>query len=119
MTRKIPTFLILLFSIFLYTAEVNAKGENKNNTNTVDDATYDTICNIIKYIWTIGGPLMTVVIIGAALLAIFGKMLWPALVALGVFCAVFFGATTIVKQLVPSTIKGPDGKDVDLNNCGK
>ncbi|MBV0899165.1 MAG: TrbC/VirB2 family protein [Wolbachia endosymbiont of Fragariocoptes setiger] len=106
MVRKIPTFLILLFSIFLYTAEV--KAENKNEK----DVTSDTICKIIKYIWTIGGPLMTVVIIGAALLAIFGRMPWPALVALGVFCAVFFGAATIVKQLVPQDNK------FDIQNCG-
>ena len=46
---------------------------------------------------------MTVVIIGAALLAIFGRMPWPALVALGVFCAVFFGASTIVTKLLPNT----------------
>ncbi|MBA8754921.1 TrbC/VirB2 family protein [Wolbachia pipientis] len=46
------------------------------------------ICNIIGYVWGIGGPLMTVVIIGAALLAIFGRMPWPALFALGIFCAV-------------------------------
>ena len=43
---------------------------------------------------------MTVVIIGAALLAIFGRMPWPALFALGVFCAVFFGAKTIVIKVM-------------------
>ncbi|MFL3876298.1 hypothetical protein wTkk_000215 [Wolbachia endosymbiont of Trichogramma kaykai] len=32
---------------------------------------------------------MTVVIIGAALLAIFGRMPWPALFALGVFALCF------------------------------
>lgn len=75
------------------------------------DVTSDVICNIIKYIWQIGGPLMTVVIIGAALLAIFGRMPWPALVALGVFCAVFFGAKTIVEKLIPE-----DNKKF-LQNC--
>ncbi|MBV0899164.1 MAG: TrbC/VirB2 family protein [Wolbachia endosymbiont of Fragariocoptes setiger] len=113
MTRKISTFLILLFSIFLYTAEVNAKGENKNNNNVTDDVTSNTICNIIMYVWQIGGPLMTVVIIGAALLAIFGRMPWPALVALGVFCAVFFGATAVVDKLIPT-----DGKAMN-SKCGK
>ena len=105
MTRKISTFLILLFSVFLYTAEVNATDG--------PDVTSQTICKIIKYIWTIGGPLMTVVIIGAALLAIFGRMPWPALVALGVFCAVFFGASAIVKQLIPK------GENFNIEECAK
>lgn len=69
------------------------------------DVAADVICNIIGYIWKIGGPIMTVVIIGAALLAIFGRMPWPALVALGIFCGVFFGARTIVEQLVPNDSK--------------
>lgn len=76
-----------------------------NYASTEGDVTSEVICNIIKYIWQIGGPLMTVVIIGAALLAIFGRMPWPALVALGVFCAVFFGAKTIVEKLVPENSK--------------
>ena len=105
MARKISTILILLFSVFLYTAEVNATDG--------PDVTSQTICKIIKYIWTIGGPLMTVVIIGAALLAIFGRMPWPALVALGVFCAVFFGAATIVSRLMP------DSTSFDPKKCGK
>lgn len=55
----------------------------------IEDTTAQVICNIIGYVWGIGGPLMTVVIIGAALLAIFGRMPWPALFALGMFCGVF------------------------------
>lgn len=45
-----------------------------NAANDIDDTTAQVICNIIGYILGIGGPLMTVVIIGAALLAIFGRM---------------------------------------------
>ena len=91
MMRKIFSLLFLgLFLSFPSYAE------------STGDATADVICNIIGYIWSIGGPLMTVVIIGAALLAIFGRMPWPALVALGVFCAVFFGAKAIVGKLIPT-----------------
>ena len=79
MTRKIPTFLILLFSVFLYTAEVNAQDSGNptppSQSDGTGDATYDTICKIIGYVWTIGGPLMTVVIIGAALLGSVNKVL--------------------------------------------
>jgi len=80
---------------------------------TTGDATADVICNIIGYIWNIGGPVMTVVIIGAALLAIFGRMPWPALVALGIFCGVFFGAKTIVEKIVPANSK------TMLDKCAK
>ncbi|MBA8755987.1 TrbC/VirB2 family protein [Wolbachia pipientis] len=80
------------------------------------DDTTQVICNIIGYVWGIGGPLMTVVIIGAALLAIFGRMPWPALFALGVFCAVFFGAKTIIIKVMPNV---SDEAKAMLENCGK
>ncbi|MDR1140005.1 MAG: TrbC/VirB2 family protein [Rickettsiales bacterium] len=63
------------------------------------DGATDVMCNSIRYIHGIGGPMITVVIIGASLLAIFGRMPWPALFSLGVFVAVFFGAPQIVKKI--------------------
>ncbi len=83
--------------------------------NDIDDTTAQVICNIIGYIWGIGGPLMTVVIIGAALLAIFGRMPWPALFALGMFCGVFFGAKAIIMKIIPDSIK----QDSMLSKCGE
>ncbi|BFD46974.1 MULTISPECIES: TrbC/VirB2 family protein [unclassified Wolbachia] len=80
------------------------------------DDTTKVICNIIGYVWGIGGPLMTVVIIGAALLAIFGRMPWPALFALGVFCAVFFGAKTIITKIMPNV---SDEAKTMLEKCGQ
>ncbi|WP_265027574.1 TrbC/VirB2 family protein [Wolbachia endosymbiont (group B) of Chorthippus parallelus] len=91
--RKV--FCILLIVLFISFSHAGSA-----NTNTDTDTTAQVICNIIGYVWGIGGPLMTVVIIGAALLAIFGRMPWPALFALGVFCAVFFGAKTIVIKVM-------------------
>lgn len=87
-----------------------------NAANDIDDTTAQVICNIIGYIWGIGGPLMTVVIIGAALLAIFGRMPWPALFALGMFCGVFFGAKTIIIKIIPNI--STEVKDM-LDKCGK
>ena len=49
--------------------------------------------------------MITIVIIGAALLAIFSRMPWPALFALGVFTAVFFGAPKIVAAIAPGTVQ--------------
>ncbi|MDN5247820.1 MAG: TrbC/VirB2 family protein [Wolbachia endosymbiont of Tyrophagus putrescentiae] len=78
-----------------------------------------TICNVIGYIQDLGVPIVTVVIIGAALLAIFGKMPWPALVALGVFVAAFFGAPKIVSTISPETTQSccESGKKWDGKVC--
>ncbi|MFL3876184.1 TrbC/VirB2 family protein [Wolbachia endosymbiont of Trichogramma kaykai] len=87
-----------------------------NAADNINDATAQVICNIIGYIWAIGGPLMTIVIIGAALLAIFGRMPWPAMFALVVFCGVFFGAKTIMMRIIPNITT--EAKDM-LDKCGK
>ncbi len=58
----------------------------------------------MEYARKLGGPMITIVIIGAALLAIFGRMPWPALFALGTFTAVFFGAPTVVSAIKPDAI---------------
>ncbi|WP_353284151.1 TrbC/VirB2 family protein [Wolbachia endosymbiont (group A) of Lasioglossum fulvicorne] len=96
--------VVLLFSFSGYAADPD-----------MDDTT-KVICNIIGYVWGIGGPLMTVVIIGAALLAIFGRMPWPALFALGMFCGVFFGAKNIITKIMPNV---SDEAKTMLEKCGQ
>ncbi len=96
--------VVLLFSFSGYAADPD-----------MDDTT-KVICNIIGYVWDIGGPLMTVVIIGAALLAIFGRMPWPALFALAMFCSVFFGAKTIITNIMPNV---SNEAKATLEKCGK
>ncbi|WP_395462842.1 TrbC/VirB2 family protein [Wolbachia endosymbiont of Cantharis cryptica] len=93
--RFFNALMVLLFSFSGYA------GASSGNAS-IDDTTAQVICNIIGYVWGIGGPLMTVVIIGASLLAIFGRMPWPALFALGMFCGVFFGAKTIITKIMPN-----------------
>ncbi|MCM1001892.1 TrbC/VirB2 family protein [Wolbachia pipientis] len=84
-------FLLLVALILSFAFDANAD----------DDTTKSVICNIINYTKTLGGPMITIVIIGAALLAIFGRMPWPALFALGAFTAAFFGAPAVVKAIAP------------------
>jgi type IV secretory pathway VirB2 component (pilin) len=74
-----------------------------------NDTTSSVICKIIGYTHGIGGPMITIVIIGAALLAIFGRMPWPALFALGAFTAVFFGAPVVVSKITPGGVICKDG----------
>ncbi|MDG7053334.1 MAG: TrbC/VirB2 family protein [Wolbachia endosymbiont of Alcedoecus sp.] len=92
-----------------------------------DDKTTDTICKIVGYTHDLGGPMITIVIIGAALLAIFGRMPWPALFALGAFTAVFFGAPVVVSKIIPGGVICKDGKaacpdgkswNAATNTCG-
>ncbi|MDR0773124.1 MAG: TrbC/VirB2 family protein [Wolbachia pipientis] len=79
-------FLVILFIVF-YAFDAHADGAT------------DVMCNVIGYVHGIGGPMITVVIIGSSLLAIFGKMPWPALFSLGMFVAVFFGGPQITKAI--------------------
>ncbi|MGL9717920.1 MAG: TrbC/VirB2 family protein [Wolbachia sp.] len=86
-------FLLLVVLILFSAFDANAL-----------DATSAVICSIINYTQGLGGPMITIVIIGAALLAIFGRMPWPALFALGAFTAVFFGAPAVLKAIAPNSI---------------
>ncbi|VVC27357.1 Conjugal transfer TrbC/type IV secretion VirB2 [Cinara cedri] len=94
-------FLLLVALIFSFAFEATAA---LDETSTV-------ICAIVTYSHSIGGPIMTVVIIGAALLAVFGRMPWPALVALGIFTGAFFGAPAIVKAIAPGAAQCPEKAD--------
>ncbi len=84
--RKV--FCILLIVLFISFSHVGSAA------NSNDDTTAQVICNIIGYVWGIGGPLMTVVIIGAALLAIFGRM--PLLFSPSVYFALCFLALKLL-----------------------
>jgi len=98
-------FLLLAALIFSFAFDANAANEL--------DATSAVICSIINYTQGLGGPMITIVIIGAALLAIFGRMPWPALFALGAFTAVFFGAPAVVKAVTGKDACCPSGKKWD------
>lgn len=100
-------FLLLVALILSFAFDANADTSptfvDKNDTTSL------VICKIIGYTHGIGGPMITIVIIGAALLAIFGRMPWPALFALGAFTAVFFGAPVVVSKITPSGVICKDG----------
>ncbi|WP_353273306.1 TrbC/VirB2 family protein [Wolbachia endosymbiont (group A) of Agelastica alni] len=89
--RTMGNFLVILFIVF-YAFDAHADGAT------------DVMCNVIGYVHRIGGPMITVVVIGTSLLAIFGKMPWPALFSLGMFVAVFFGGPQIVKTVTEKEV---------------
>ncbi|WP_341807873.1 TrbC/VirB2 family protein [Wolbachia endosymbiont (group E) of Neria commutata] len=99
-------FLLLIVLIIFFPFDANAtKFSNKKDDEFYNSKVTDHpswfMCSIMKYLHRIGGPIMTLVITGAALLAIFGRMPWPALFALGMFTAVFFGAQAIILYVAP------------------
>ncbi|WP_353287208.1 TrbC/VirB2 family protein [Wolbachia endosymbiont (group B) of Gerris lacustris] len=105
-------FLLLVALILSFAFDAGAPPAS---TTFVDknDTTSSVICKIIGYTHGIGGPMITIVIIGAALLAIFGRMPWPALFALGAFTAVFFGAPVVVSKITPGGVICKNGAVAD------
>lgn len=101
-------FLLLVALILSFAFDAGAPLASTTFVDT-NDTTSSVICKIIGYTHGIGGPMITIVIIGAALLAIFGRMPWPALFALGAFTAVFFGAPVVVSKITPGGVICKDG----------
>ncbi|QGR02825.1 hypothetical protein EDL79_04265 [Ehrlichia ruminantium] len=69
------------------------QGGGENN-----DTVTKVICNVINFVQGLGLPIMTGVILGSSIMAIFGKLPWPAIVMLVVFTAIFFGAGKIMAK---------------------
>ncbi|MFV9838699.1 MAG: TrbC/VirB2 family protein [Aaplasma endosymbiont of Hyalomma asiaticum] len=70
------------------------------------------ICNVISFVQKLGLPIMTGVILGAAIMAIFGKLAWAAIVMLVVFTAIFFGASTLIQKFAENV-------NTDLGDASK
>ena len=63
-----------------------------------DDAVNKVICNVVVFVQKLGLPIMTGVILGSSIMAIFGRLPWPAIVMLVVFTAIFFGAGKLIAK---------------------
>ncbi|WP_045880817.1 TrbC/VirB2 family protein [Anaplasma phagocytophilum] len=63
-----------------------------------DDVAAKVICNVVVFVQRLGLPIMTGVILGASIMAIFGKLAWAAIVMLVVFTAIFFGAGKLIQK---------------------
>ena len=59
---------------------------------------------------------MTGVILGAAIMAIFGKLAWAAIVMLVVFTAIFFGASTLIQKFAAG-VDGDIANGADKFKC--
>ncbi|UTO55922.1 TrbC/VirB2 family protein [Neoehrlichia mikurensis] len=72
-----------------------AQGGQVADSSTVAEK---VICNVILFVQKLGLPIMTGVILGSSIMAIFGRLAWPAIVMLIVFTAIFFGSAKLINK---------------------
>ncbi|ABD45574.1 conserved hypothetical protein [Ehrlichia chaffeensis str. Arkansas] len=103
MLKAVFVFLVIVGFIGVMSLNFSSAAANNNSsTSTVsqDDDVSKVICNVIKFVQKLGLPIMTGVILGSSIMAIFGRLPWPAIVMLVVFTAIFFGAGKLVSKFV-------------------
>ncbi|ACZ48749.1 type IV secretion system protein VirB2 [Anaplasma centrale str. Israel] len=61
---------------------------------------------------------MTGVILGSSIMAIFGKLAWPAIVMLVVFTAIFFGAGKLMAKFAAG-VNGDAASKFDCKDGGR
>ncbi|KAA8472954.1 TrbC/VirB2 family protein [Anaplasma marginale] len=81
-----------------------------------DDTATVVICNVIRFVQKLGLPIMTGVILGSSIMAIFGKLAWPAIVMLVVFTAIFFGAGKLMAKFAAGVSTEGDASKFDCSS---
>lgn len=80
---------------------------------TSSDIASQVICNVVDFVQRLGLPIMTGVILGSSIMAIFGRLAWPAIAMLVVFTAIFFGASKLIAKFAG----GISGLNADGFEC--
>ncbi|WP_075139008.1 TrbC/VirB2 family protein [Anaplasma ovis] len=84
--------------IWLFITAGSTYANTASNATAADDTATKVICNVIVFVQKLGLPIMTGVILGSSIMAIFGRLAWPAIVMLVVFTAIFFGAGKLMAK---------------------
>nr|AAO41101.1 unknown [Anaplasma marginale str. Florida] len=95
---------------------VPAQASPSTTGTEADDTATVVICNVIRFVQKLGLPIMTGVILGSSIMAIFGKLAWPAIVMLVVFTAIFFGAGKLMAKFAAG-LSGEGVKDAGSFDC--
>ncbi|GAT75730.1 type IV secretion system protein VirB2 [Ehrlichia ruminantium] len=90
--------LLVFFVIIGFMCSMTHAQSVQASTSGDDDTVTKVICNVINFVQKLGLPIMTGVILGSSIMAIFGKLPWPAIVMLVVFTAIFFGAGKLMHK---------------------
>ncbi|MFV9881991.1 MAG: TrbC/VirB2 family protein [Anaplasma ovis] len=92
--RHLATAVVALIWLFITAGSTYAS----SSAAAADDTATKVICNVIVFVQKLGLPIMTGVILGSSIMAIFGRLAWPAIVMLVVFTAIFFGAGKLMAK---------------------
>lgn len=95
--KKIIMVLLAVLTLSLKDAYAGNTPSSGATTDTDGDVTR-VICNVIQFVQKIGVPIMTGVILGSSIMAIFGRLAWPAIVVLVAFTGIFFGASKVMQK---------------------
>ena len=106
--------LLVFFMIVGFISSSSIANAQVYAANTGEDTVTTVICNVIGFVQKLGLPIMTGVILGSSIMAIFGKLPWPAIVMLVVFTAIFFGAGKLMHKFA----SGVSGVNSGSNNGG-
>ncbi|ANC34586.1 trbC/VIRB2 family protein [Anaplasma phagocytophilum str. ApNP] len=93
-TNTAGMFLLLL--LCSQGIAVGVAADQKANEEHKKEETSKVICNAVSFAQKLGLPIMTGVILGSSVMAIFGRLAWPAIAMLIVFTAIFFGSSKII-----------------------
>ncbi|TZF78175.1 TrbC/VirB2 family protein [Anaplasma marginale] len=93
-----------------------AGAQTTQETAKDDDTATVVICNVIRFVQKLGLPIMTGVILGSSIMAIFGKLAWPAIVMLVVFTAIFFGAGKLMAKFAAGVSTEGDASKFDCSS---
>ncbi|AHX09556.1 TrbC/VirB2 family protein [Ehrlichia chaffeensis] len=103
MLKAVFVFLVIVGFIGVMSLNFSSAVASANtvaNAAGESDDVSRVICNVIQFVQKLGLPIMTGVILGSSIMAIFGRLPWPAIVMLVVFTAIFFGAGKLVSKFV-------------------
>ncbi|ACZ48963.1 type IV secretion system protein VirB2 [Anaplasma centrale str. Israel] len=104
----------LLVALSIGTADCAlANGKPAVQQDDKKDVATKVICNVILFVQKLGLPIMTGVILGASVMAVFGRLAWPAIAMLVVFTAIFFGASKLISRFA----QGITELDADNFDC--
>ena len=99
MVRTEFIFIIIAGFVTIVPAFFSRTRDQKSITTSIaDDSVAKIIFTIIGFVQKLGLAIMTGVILGSSIMAIFGKLPWPAIVMLVVFTAIFFGAGKLITK---------------------
>ena len=84
--------------VFLVATPLTVYAVDFSGTTSESEVVPKVICNVVVFVQKLGLPIMTGVILGSSIMAVFGRLAWPAIVMLVVFTAIFFGAGKLVAK---------------------